>query len=85
MAMTTEERDVLTQTVDSLQALGIVVSTLLAVLNDEIPKLRENALNRLATASVRSGSGPATTGIDRQRLFAMAAQFIASLEPPDRS
>jgi hypothetical protein len=80
MAMTAEERDVLNQTVDSLQALGIVVSTMLAVLNDEIPKFRESALNRLATASVRSGFGPATTGTDRQKLFGMAKQFISALE-----
>ena len=80
MAMTAEERDVLNQTVDSLQALGIVVSAALAVLNDELPKFRENALNRLATVSVRSGFGPATTGTDRHKLFAMAAQFISSLE-----
>ena len=79
MAMTAEEKRVLTDTVDALQALGIVVGVTLSIVNEEIPTFREKALMRLAGTSVTHGP-LSTLAVDKQKLLAMAAQYISTLE-----
>ncbi|MFZ0677354.1 hypothetical protein [Candidatus Binatus sp.] len=79
MAMTAEEQKVLTDTVEALQALGVVVGVTLAIVNEEMPTFRERALTRLAGTAV-TYRPLSTLAVDKQKLLAMAAQFISTLE-----
>ncbi len=75
MAMEADEKAMLVDTIESLEAMSLIVGVTLAVLKQDVPQLRRRMFAALGTAKVSSLAG----ADDTKSILARATAFVTRL------